>query len=748
MKIVGAVAMAVAVTVLVLTPAAWTSIYNEPYASFAAQDQPDPPLDQFAAGRLGLIQPSWGDTYLYVAYRYLAGPGFDANEQKVLLSVWNEPPYPQPDLEPQADWLAARAKIQGAPDLQTFDDFATVLDYMVFRNCNDDAFRTATATLQLMVAKFGASSPQVKQWLDAQDIVFQNCPGSKKNPYIPQPLHGGTRLELAQRAYQIASANFYSENFDTAVSMFTAIAANSTSPWRTIAPYLVARATIRKATLSGEKNDPALLAQAEKQLKAIVAGSGPDNLKASARRLLGFVGCRLHPEESHAEEVRAIMRPGSERTLAQDLKDYRECGTARQVGDYYADDLGDWIATFKSTGAPTHSIDKWKRTGSPAWLVASLAETSGSDPNAGALIKAAAHVEPSSPAYVTAEFHIDRILIEQGKNEEARARLDAILAKPDALPRSAYNQFSGLRLKLARNLDEYLRYALRYAVTIEGDAYPDEFNNLYMQELAPGPLDDVQQPAAGPLLDEDSAAVMDRWLPLSVLKQVARSQILPPSLRARVALSVLVRSILIGDRETVRELAPLVSDLIPALKPSLDAWLAAKTRDDERFEAALMILRNPGMRPYVESGMGRLTPLGKMNVFRGNWWGALIPPVKPTPSVAAVAQAPVPRYPIFLSDAERKSADREWTSLSAIDGPEVLCSVAIQHADVSPKDERVPEALYRCIYAVHLGPSSDRCDALAESAFHLLHGRYPNSTWAQENKFWYRGSGSPSQQER
>jgi len=47
--------------------------------------------------------------------------------------------------------------------------------------------------------------------------------------------------------------------------MFAAIAADPNSPWRTIAPYLVARTTIRKATLSGEKNNLVLLAQAEKE---------------------------------------------------------------------------------------------------------------------------------------------------------------------------------------------------------------------------------------------------------------------------------------------------------------------------------------------------------------------------------------------------------------------------------------------------------------------------------------------------
>jgi len=735
-KILGAVAMAVTMSVLVLTSAAWSSGFHPPMALFLSRYKPDPPLDQFAGGRLGLIQPSWGTTYSYVAYRYLAGPGFDADEQKVLLSVWDEKPDLEPKPEAQAEWFAARSKILESSATQLISVFAAGPAYTFYRNCNDDAFLTATATLQSMAAKFGAYGSQARQWADAQDIVFQNCPGSKKNPYIPQPLPSGTPLEQAERVYQIASANFYSENFDTAISMFTAIGADSSSPWRTIAPYLVARATIRKATLSEVKNDNVLLARAETQLNAIVAGSGPDDLKADAHRLLGFVGCRLHPEERNEEEVRAIMRPGSARTLAQDLKDYRECGTPRQEGDFYANDLDDWFASFNSAGDLSHSIDKWKRSGSPAWLVASLAHVPGSDPRAETLIEAAQRVPPNSPAYLTASFHVARILIEQGKAEEARAKLDAILAKPGALPHSALNQFSWMRLKLARDLDDYLKYAQRYPVTIDGDELPDEFADPYMQQLA-----------AGPLLDVDSAEVMDRWLPLSVLRQAACSKILPSPLRAQVAVSVWMRSILLGDLETARELAPEVIELVPELKPSLDAWLATKNSDQQRFEVALMALRNPGIRPYIDPGIGRPSRLGSM-YFRDNWWPSLnsvgFANAPLLPSAPAVAQPGVSKYPSFLNAAERESADREWTKVSAIDGPEFLCGEALRHAGVSSNDERIPEALYRCVVAVHLGPSNDRCNGLAESAFHRLHRRYPNSKWAQENHSWYRGGGPPS----
>jgi hypothetical protein len=750
-------ALAAGFSIAIAASAAWSSGFHPPMASFVARFQPERPLDQFAAGRLGIIQSQWRRDYLYVCYRYMLGPGFDPDEQKALLSFWNGKPRLGPTADASNAWIQARAKIPGAPTLASIDSFAPgPVNYMSFLNCNDDAFRTAVGTLDTMVAKFDASSPEVRQWLSAQDTVFQNCPTGKKNPHIPPPLNGGTPFEQAQRAYQIASANFYSEDFDTAARKFTAIAADPNSPWREIAPYLVARTTIRKATLSGLKNDNALFAKAENQLNAIVAGSASPELKAAAKRLFGFVGCRLHPHEREAAEVHALMQPHSASTLEQTLHDYRTCGTPAEAslpmtskivngeviyhGDNFADDLDDWISTVSQSGYPatigpdmhTHSIDEWKRKHSIPWLIASLSEIGGSDPNAPELIKAAEAIPTDSPANVTAQFHVARLLIEQGKDDEARARLDAMLAKRATMPHSAVNQYLALRLRLARNLDEFLRYAPRYPVAVDTNMFLG--NDPYFHGTTPPPLPDI-----------DSAEIVDRWLPMSLLKEVPHSEILPRRLRAKIAPSIWLRAVLLGDEAAARGLAPIVSELVPNLKPSLEAWSAAKTREERRIALVMMVLRNPGMRPYVAPGLGRLTSLDKTDEFRDNWWPSYdAVALAPYPAGAARTAAPptVSKYPSFLSAEERQSAEREWNRLSAIDGPEFLCRAALEHARVSPKDERVPEALSRCISAVHLGPATDRSNDMAKRAFELLHRRYGESEWT--NKFWYRGGGAPT----
>src|SRR5580700_3452434 len=57
-------------------------------AIYSFDYHPDLPLNNFAAGQLGIVQPGWARSYLFVAYRYLAGPGFDADERKALVSLW------------------------------------------------------------------------------------------------------------------------------------------------------------------------------------------------------------------------------------------------------------------------------------------------------------------------------------------------------------------------------------------------------------------------------------------------------------------------------------------------------------------------------------------------------------------------------------------------------------------------------------------------------------------------------------
>ena len=73
---------------------------------FESHVHPDLPFDRFAAGRLGIIKPTWDHSFLYASYRYLAGPGFDPAEQKALVSLWNDWLGIEPIPPRESDWIA------------------------------------------------------------------------------------------------------------------------------------------------------------------------------------------------------------------------------------------------------------------------------------------------------------------------------------------------------------------------------------------------------------------------------------------------------------------------------------------------------------------------------------------------------------------------------------------------------------------------------------------------------------------
>lgn len=85
---------------------------------FGADNYPDMPFNNFAAGNLGIITPHLATSYLVVAYRYLNKLPLNTAEQINALSVWSDyfsayPEYPQP-VSPVGDKMA-KFRVANAP---------------------------------------------------------------------------------------------------------------------------------------------------------------------------------------------------------------------------------------------------------------------------------------------------------------------------------------------------------------------------------------------------------------------------------------------------------------------------------------------------------------------------------------------------------------------------------------------------------------------------------------------------------
>ena len=383
-------------------------------AVFVFSVHPAYPLEKFARGEIGVIQPSYARSYLFVAYRHLAGISFTEQEQQMLNQLWKE----RLDYGWQIDyeewtknWLAARQRVPGLTQpekINVYRNREKPNQYETFLNCQKDAFDAAINTLNARIAKYGVDAPATKNWVAAQDLVFSNCREGQQIP--PSESVGLDALGRSDREYQIAAANFYATNFDEAVRRFDSIANDNDSPWRLTAPYLSARSLIRKASLAAPENKTEALTQAEQRLIKILSDTKLSTTHAASSRLLDLVRLRLRPAERVHDLARKLITINNS-ALKQDLWDYtilldgfietNDGDKAKFAAEARSDDLTDWVLVIQSNSSDSreHAIEKWQSTRSLQWLVASLTRLESSDKRASELIAEALKVEPDSPAF-------------------------------------------------------------------------------------------------------------------------------------------------------------------------------------------------------------------------------------------------------------------------------------------------------------------------------------------------------------
>ena len=320
----------------------------------------------YAAGKLGVLLPTYPRLDLTVAYRYLNGGTLAPEEQRAFhptLSLaeevrdfdaadaneaqsaakgtqFAEPPGPA-DL-----WLKARASYAPAqPDLHPVREYGMTYSEGYFlagsyENCQEDAFRTAIATLKSRAKSWGARSAELADWIKGQDAVFSNCgtgltfynPPNRPvvHPSSPAATPSSTPVSLRQdRAYQIAAAQFYSAQLDTARISFQTIAEDAASPWHGIARYLVARTLVREAFLTAANGpddliagfNPDLMKQAQHELESMRGEHLPGVSPHSVQSLLNLVRIRTETQARLREMSAALAAPKTDLYYTQDLED-------------------------------------------------------------------------------------------------------------------------------------------------------------------------------------------------------------------------------------------------------------------------------------------------------------------------------------------------------------------------------------------------------------------------------------------
>lgn len=286
---------------------------------------PEDPFLNFAAGKIGIIKPTYRRIVLIAAYRYLNGGAFSADEQKALTDVWNAEfnnrGFADTDVsEAVKKWVKVRKEVaKNEEKLPTIYTERAYGGYDFFPNCTKSAFETAAETLNDHVMSHGAEDKNVQAWLTAQDQVFNNCANGQTIPAPAEP--NAPEWLKKDREYQIAAANFYSLNYETAREIWTKIAADSDSVWADTADYLIARTLVREASLAkDEAKAKAVYEQAESHLNRLTTKGG--KFYEASVKLLNLVKYRTKPEERVRELAQAIARQMPNENFRQDLIDY------------------------------------------------------------------------------------------------------------------------------------------------------------------------------------------------------------------------------------------------------------------------------------------------------------------------------------------------------------------------------------------------------------------------------------------
>jgi len=751
---------------------------------FQLKLRPDRPVE-FAAGKLGLLLPTYPRADLVVAYRYLNGGSLTPAEQ-----AGYEPTYALDDPEWEKHWDAAppAAKPEDDP-VQAWkrlrDRYAAPVSAVQpqrteatpepggfiaqsnYDNCNADAFRTAALTLQARAKTWGEKSSDLAEWIKGQDTVFANCPLPKLQLPAEAPA-GASPLLKADRAYQQAAARFYASSFEDARKGFEAISHDENSPWHGIAPYLAARCLVRQAFAEGKTNaggelatfDPALMQQAAALLQSLLQ-SKPSGISSQAiQNELDFVRIRTEPLARARDLSAALAGPKTDASYTQHLHDltwwldnqldqsavradFDQEDSSQQKPDFdkaYAGfaklrasaPLVDWLITFQSpaTQAKDHALAEWKSTHQVAWLLAAVAKASEKDAEAADLMAAAEEAKPDSPAWESLTYHRARLLIALGRAKDARTLVDQTLPQLRASGRdSSVNAWLGLRMRASENLNEFLTYAPRKVLAASSQSQ-SAVNECMDVMKNPKRSYDCAKTVAPVQFSADAAAFFNGQAPLGTLIDAANSGALPQQLRTSVAVMGWVRAVLLKDDASAAKLYPLLPEK-----------LQQQAGSGTGFHAVMAILRNPGLRPYLDPGVQRSYSYDFVESYADNWWcqdwKTSFDPASGGPTQTdAVA---------LLTSAQKAEGSSQVTRLIGQKGAgSYLGNLVLDYASAHPDDQDVPEALYLVLRMIRYGceryPPQDETkptavrnvDEIRKAASRLLRQRYTTNPWTKK----------------
>ncbi len=695
----------------------------------------------YAAGNVGVVPTSYWRIYHLLAYRALTGQPLSKAEVEILnINGWlvdNSKKVTHFSYEKDAGvitWIEARLKVKGSIPIKSLEAHAAAGNYNSYENCPLDAFNRAAQTLSERAKT--ATEAQLKLWLDGQDAVFKNCDSART--WESNKIESDTKLAVItppelpanaptwlvyDRDYQLAAANFYAEKFDEARRRFTAIAANTASPWQPFGAHLAARCLVRKATLyysprdvpaadrpALEKKQAALLARARAELLPLAKTYPP------SQQLLGFLDGHLRPVE-RVTELGALLASGKITVSSlQHITDYIFLLTKSSNGEISRskDPMTSWIGLMQSgnsrdeTGGvvtpPKGSIldigrRSWQADKSKAvWLLAILANANAGDITAEER-KAVLSVAETSPLYQPLNFELTRILIAEKRLNDADEIVTRVLAKQNStMLRSTRNRWLGLKVSTAKTQAEFFAALSRELADVE------------MQ--GPIPNEGLKTTAQ---LDQDYTDRLYHDFSNADLMALLTAPNFPSCDKNRaLKLVIFTRALALDDFAAADKLSDDLAAERKTTKHLYERLRLATTSETKRTAAALILVNTPelttGLFDYQNVQIDRGCPL--------------------MPESPLKACGPLPLN--FMSAESIAAAQKEQGILRKWrNGEDFLTATLMALAKQKPDDVEAPKALHFLITTKRVVGKPSR------EAFQLLHKLYPRSDWAKKTKYYY-----------
>lgn len=234
------------------------------------------------------------------------------------------------------------------------------------------------------------------------------------------------------------------------------------------------------------------------------------------------------------------------------------------------------------------------------------------------------------------------------------------------------------------------------------------------------------------LFDDESADIVDRHFSLKLLQQAAGDPQLSVFLQHRLTLAVWTRALLLRNYEVALQVAPAVTKMSPEMRPLMKDFLAARNPSDREHAALYLLLKSPGLTPFVSGNLNHTWPGEEADYyFESAWWCA------PSETEYRNGQEvrKVVSAPPFINPQQLTAAKEEYEKLAALgDAKTYLGQQVLAWAKAEPNDTRIPEALFIAFKAnesYKYGCNGwEHDEEIQQQSQELLRERYAASSWS------------------